>query len=606
MDRTIRGLVLVLGLMLLVLAGLAIEYKRQMSGGRKSVTAASEVPGYGLEVSDVRAVESWLNSRPYTYARHKGKWAGGEISGVEVVLSDRVEQSHKVGDGAGGVLQTGGFGYKRLANRLEVRIQMEPGYLDKMVAGDQRLFSRWVLAYLCMGADSYRGDFDGCWQEADRVLPEDRGWFRLSKKTGWSFSLVKEVYAACGTSDCCTSGTEYRCGCDPLGEFCDIDDLNACGGDGCDACTVPVVMESNTCSLNSGVCVAPSCSTGAFFPCSECSGSPPATPTTVDCSAVCTTWSLGNCGANPCEDDEKKYTRDCGNYSSVCEETECRYRAVCDCTPTDPDAAGLLLPTDGHVETGDFSVDLSWSAPAFSIDLEGVVDEQPGKAPIKIPFTLGLMPDIMEREELAIVSIYQNPERPDGPDKLVRYFLRMCWYNYNREHENGQVSWGKYLDLVRAGEGKYKVVVADPESGTWNGTIPSNLTVIEKSPLDGFALYDVDKFYGLSRSVGEVVIDGLGKLVIISSYWKPEHFYKQAEKNGDVILGYGYNYSAKAVVLMDVFVTKELDEIFRTGGYVNTPRTGSRPPGESLIYANDMKDPVTGLCTRPYFLVGTK
>ncbi len=43
MDRVIKWLTLLLGLMLAVLAGLALEYKRQIGGGKKTVTAVNEV-----------------------------------------------------------------------------------------------------------------------------------------------------------------------------------------------------------------------------------------------------------------------------------------------------------------------------------------------------------------------------------------------------------------------------------------------------------------------------------------------------------------------------------------------------------------------------------
>ncbi len=56
------GLAVALGLVSVVLAGLAPEYKRQMSGGRKTVTAVSKLPGYSLEVSNLEAVEVWVNN----------------------------------------------------------------------------------------------------------------------------------------------------------------------------------------------------------------------------------------------------------------------------------------------------------------------------------------------------------------------------------------------------------------------------------------------------------------------------------------------------------------------------------------------------------------
>ncbi|MBU0512455.1 MAG: hypothetical protein KKD28_06970 [Chloroflexi bacterium] len=280
MSRFNKGLALVLMVMVFVVAILMVTYRQQKVGEGKTVSAKSEMSGYTLEVSDIKAVESWINKQPYTYARHKDKGASGEINGVEVVLSDDTEKAHVVGDGSGGTLQTGGFEYKKFANQIQVRVQIEPDHLDKIIVGNQRLFSQWVLTYLCMGADSYSGDFDYCWQEADHAIAKNSdGWFWLAKKTGWDFSLVKKAYAACGTSNCCSVGTSYNCGCDPLGASC-IPEDGTCDID-CTTCTVNIVRETNDCVGDVDDCSPNSCSTGAYFPCSLCTAAPVPTPTPV-------------------------------------------------------------------------------------------------------------------------------------------------------------------------------------------------------------------------------------------------------------------------------------------------------------------------------------
>ncbi|MBU0512454.1 MAG: hypothetical protein KKD28_06965 [Chloroflexi bacterium] len=246
--------------------------------------------------------------------------------------------------------------------------------------------------------------------------------------------------------------------------------------------------------------------------------------------------------------------------------------------------------------------------PGFSIDLVGTIDEQAGKEPIVIPFSLGLMPDIMERDELPIIEIYQNPDRPDGPDKLARMFLRTCWYNYNREHEDGQVNWDQYLDMVRDGEGKYKVVVVNPEDQTWNGVIPKTLEIIEKSPLDGFAIYNADGFYNRDResSFGEIVtMNDDGELVILRAHGDPRWLHKYAEKNGNQLVGYGYYYSLLGLPLYNVNILKTIDDALDCGGYANYAQSGrvqltAEAREEYYAYENDM------INNGPYFLVGTK
>ena len=242
--------------------------------------------------------------------------------------------------------------------------------------------------------------------------------------------------------------------------------------------------------------------------------------------------------------------------------------------------------------------------PGFSVDFTGTIDEQPGKEPITIPFSLGLMPDIMERDELPIIGIYGNPDRPDGPDKLARHFLRMCWYNYNREHEDSPVNWDEYLDLVRAGEGKYRVVVANPDGQTWNGPMPQYLEIIERAPIDGFEINSTDEFYGRSEgSCGEVVIFKSGKLVILVSFSNLINLTNPASRSSSEKLGFGYGFSLFNRPLSGALVGKTIDDVVEKDGYVNHLGTGQYPASDLIKYNEDMVDPITGLFDLPYFLI---
>lgn len=252
----------------------------------------------------------------------------------------------------------------------------------------------------------------------------------------------------------------------------------------------------------------------------------------------------------------------------------------------------------------------------FKVDFVGTVKE--GDIELRIPFSLGLMPDIMERDDLPITGIVQNPGRPDGPDKLAWFFVRMSWYNYKREHPSESVSWYKYLEMVNTGGGNYKIATADTSSGTWNEIIPKYNPegVIEKSPLDGFAIYDVNSFFNIrmnepADSGGEIVyVDDKGSLVILSSFSHPQFYEERAKDAGDIAIGYGYNFSMMGLPILDVLVNKTHQDAMKNFGYAlytgtgeNLPRTNDFSPSTFLY-----RDMNTGGKYKysPYFFIITE
>ena len=59
----------------------------------------------------------------------------------------------------------------------------------------------------------------------------------------------------------------------------------------------------------------------------------------------------------------------------------------------------------------------------FKVDFVGTVKE--GDIELRIPFSLGLMPDITERLDLPVVGISENEADPYGVDKLAWLYLRL-------------------------------------------------------------------------------------------------------------------------------------------------------------------------------------
>ena len=149
--------------------------------------------------------------------------------------------------------------------------------------------------------------------------------------------------------------------------------------------------------------------------------------------------------------------------------------------------------------------------PAYKVDFVGTVKE--GDIELRIPFSLGLMPDITERLDLPVVGISENEADPYGVDKLAWLYLRLNWLKYSRDSE--KVEWTEYLKLVQKGEGLNSFPFPDKSSFSWNGSMSEENELKNISPLSGFTVLASDSLHQSTTLQGWELVEDSGRVIVI-------------------------------------------------------------------------------------------
>jgi len=229
----------------------------------------------------------------------------------------------------------------------------------------------------------------------------------------------------------------------------------------------------------------------------------------------------------------------------------------------------------------------------------GTVSEE--GASLTIPFTVGLMKDIMERSVEPIKSFYVNPERPDAPDKLAYYYLRMCWLNHKKNYpEHADISWTEYLGEVQAGRGLIKLALADPSTSSWDSPQKTVMRVNEISPLDGVTIIEADSLFGMKKLAGLYAVENNGRLIVVAHGLFPESFTEppgKIQRSADFIAG---GILPDIYLILGIDVNQALEY-----GYVGNGLDSLDLDffNEYLKFMPDFYNYSNGSLSKPYFII---
>jgi len=245
--------------------------------------------------------------------------------------------------------------------------------------------------------------------------------------------------------------------------------------------------------------------------------------------------------------------------------------------------------------------------PDFSLDLVGVVNEE--GVSLTVPFTIGLMKDIRERPDEPIKEIMLNPERPDAPDKLAYYYLRICWLNHKKNYpEHADISWAEYLSEVQAGRGLIKLALADPSIGSWNKSGKLNLKIEELNPIDGFTYLSADKMFNLPGLYASYVTSIDGRLLIVDNHNSPVRIaYERKDMDEGIAKGIFFTRSFSDSIAY-VLVDTDIEKVLQMWGYMGfgqtDPNFGQLAMPEKRALTDDIVPDRADLSkSKPYFLI---
>jgi hypothetical protein len=170
-----------------------------------------------------------------------------------------------------------------------------------------------------------------------------------------------------------------------------------------------------------------------------------------------------------------------------------------------------LPPTETIIPINETS---RYFEPGFQLDVEGNVDG------IKVPFTVGLHPSIMNRAVEPVKSVTVN--RPDTNDTYAKFWLTMCWKKYEMQHpEAAGMSFVQYEELVKKGGGEVQIAAVDEKTGD------SNNKLLTFHPENGFVYIPVDYTVHLPEALNTLTgiyfgMNEKGQLVVVSNSLYPD------------------------------------------------------------------------------------
>jgi len=232
-----------------------------------------------------------------------------------------------------------------------------------------------------------------------------------------------------------------------------------------------------------------------------------------------------------------------------------------------PEPTSTWTPMPTPTATAEFTLtpaETPVEAPAYVLSFEGKMTE--GETTVVVPFEIGLMKNMIERQDEPVKRILLNPDRPDGPDIMAEYLVKLFWYRYNRDN-NQNISLAEYVKLLSEGGGQIDILVADPNTGGWDSLQKLEMIEVKYSPLQGiewiYSDWVFNKYFS-GKLMYVTIPEGNRQLTVVDNVLStPDNFEGENRENLA-----NFALTAQFVAnLTDIFINAKPDWV-KENGYV--------------------------------------